>query len=306
MIAFDGGLMAAHLGAAQARLLVASIPRVIIAGSVAPTGQLQRTESGYRLTGRWPFGSGCQQADVFILGAMRFENGGPVIAANGMPEMMEVAVPAANVKILDTWRVAGLRGTGSHDFAIENLLVGEGFVQPMNFGEPVDKGVLFEFPMIASFAGAKAAVALGIARHAIDALKDLARSKIPTGTMSPLRERAAIQIDVARAEAIVQSARAFLHQAVDEVQQLVASGDAVPQRQLAMVRLAAVDAVQRCTAAVDLMYNAGGASAIYETSPLERCFRDAHVVTAHVVVQPAVYESTGRVLMDLPPGTMVW
>jgi indole-3-acetate monooxygenase len=306
MIAFDSGLMAAHLSAAKARLLVASIPHAIIAGSVAPTGQIQRADGGFRLTGRWPFGSGCQQADIFILGALLLEKGAPVIGANGIPEMMEVAVPAADVKILDTWRVAGLRGTGSHDFAIDNLFVADGFVQPMNFGAPVDKGALYEFPTIASFAVAKAAVALGIARHAIDALKDLARTKVPTGQMSPLRERPTVNVDVAHAEAIVHSARAFLHQTVDEVLQIVASGNAVAQSQLAMLRLAAVDAVQRCAKAVDLMYNAGGASAIYESSELERCFRDAHVATAHVVVQPAVYEAAGRVLMDLPPGTMVW
>ncbi len=160
--------------------------------------------------------------------------------------------------------------------------------------------------MIATFAVAKAAVALGIARHAIDALKELALTKIPTGQMSLLRDRPAMQIDVARAEAIVHSARAFLHQTVDEVSQIVATSSLLSQKQIALVRLAAVDAVHRCAQAVDLMYNAGGAAAIYESSPLERCFRDAHVVTAHVVVQPAVYEAAGRVLMDLPPGTMVW
>lgn len=306
MIAFDGGLMAAHLSAARARLLVASIPRAIIAGSVAPSGQMVPADGGYRLTGRWPFGSGCQQADVFILGAMRFEKGAPVIGADGIPAMMEVAVPAADVRILDTWRVAGLRGTGSHDFTIENLFVAEGFAQPMNLGAAVDKSLLYQFPIIASFAVAKAAVALGIARHAIDALKELALAKIPTGKMSLLRDQPAIQIDVARAEAIVRSARAFLRQTVDEVSQIVAASSAVAPQQIALVRLAAVDAVHRCAQAVDLMYNAGGAAAIYESSPLERCFRDAHVVTAHVVVQPGVYEAAGRVLMDLPPGTMVW
>jgi indole-3-acetate monooxygenase len=289
MIAFDSGLMAAHLSAARSRLLVASIPRAIIAGSVAPSGQIQRTDGGYRLTGRWPFGSGCQQADIFILGAMLLENGAPIIGANGIPEMMEVAVPAADVHILDTWHVAGLRGTGSHDFSIDNLFVAEGFAQPMNLGMSVDRGPLYDFPILGSFAVAKAAVALGNARHAIDTLQKLARSKIPTGHMTLLRERPALQIDVAHAEAIVRSARAFLYQAVDEVLHVVTAGIAVEQRQLAILRLAAVDAVQRSADAVDLMYNAGGASAIYATSPLERCFRDAHVVTAHVVVQPAVY-----------------
>ncbi len=306
MIAFDSGLMAGLLDAPGARELIASIPRAIIAGSIAPTGQMRRTEGGYRLAGRWPFGSGCHQADVFILGAMLFENDAPVIGASGAPVMMEVAVPAAEVQILDTWYVAGLRGTGSHDFTIKDLFVADGFAQPMDLGKAADSGPLFAFPLIGSFAVAKAAVALGIARHAIDALKDLARTKIPTGQMSSLRERPALQIDIARAEAIVRSARAFLHQTVDEVWQVVSAGNPLLPQQLAVLRLAAVDAVHRCAQAVDLMYNAGGATAIYESSALERCFRDAHVVTAHVVVQPSVYEAAGRVLLDLPAGTFVW
>ena len=75
MIAFDSGLMAAHLSAARSRQLVASIPRAIIAGSVAPTGQIQRSRRRLSSCGQWPFGSGCQQADIFILGAMLFEEG---------------------------------------------------------------------------------------------------------------------------------------------------------------------------------------------------------------------------------------
>ena len=306
MIAFDGGVLGGYFHAPQSRKLLASIARPIIAGSVSPSGRMQRTEEGYRLMGRWRFGSGCQQADVFILGAVLCDGEQPVIGKNGMPEMLQVAVPAADVDILDTWRVAGLRGTGSHDFTINDLLVPEGFVQPMKFDLPADRGPLYAFPMVASFAAVKGAVALGIARHAIDALKDLAQTKTPAGQMSLLRERPAIQIDVARAEAIVRSARAFLYQTVDEVWQGLATGNRVAQEQRALVRLAAVDAVQRAAQAVDLMYNAGGATAIYESSALERCFRDAHVVTAHLVVQPAVYELAGRVLLNLPPGNLVF
>jgi len=155
MIAFDTGLMAGYLHAPQSRELIASIPLPIIAGSVSPPGRMQRTEGGYRLTGRWRFGSGCQQADVFILAAVLFGGEEPIIGANGIPEMLEVAVPAADVDILDTWRVAGLRGTGSHDFTIHNLFVADGFARPLNFDVPFDRGPLYAFPMLASFAVAK-------------------------------------------------------------------------------------------------------------------------------------------------------
>jgi indole-3-acetate monooxygenase len=306
MIAFDTGLQAAYLHAPKARALIASIPRPIIAGTISPPGRLHPTAGGgYRLTGRWSFGSGCQQADVFILGAMLCEGDKPVVNADGSPQMREVVVRAADVEILDTWHVAGMRGTGSHDFSINDLFVADGFAEPMNFGGPADPGPLYAFPIIASLGVVKGAVALGIARHAIEALKDLAQVKV-TGPGSLLRDRPALQTDVARAEAHVRGARAFLHQTVDEAWQRLTSGKSLEPQQLALLRLAAVDTVHRARDAVDLMFNAANATAIYESSPLERCFRDAHIVSAHVVVQPAVYEAAGRVLLNLPPGTPVW
>lgn len=78
------------------------------------------------------------------------------------------------------------------------------------------------------------------------------------------------------------------------------------QQLRALIRLAATDSVHRCAQAVDLMYNAAAASAIHESCALERCFRDAHVVTAHVVVQAAMYEAVGRVRFDLQPDTAAW
>lgn len=135
---------------------------------------------------------------------------------------------------------------------------------------------------------------------------ELAHAKTPTAQTGLLRARPAIQADVARAEAIVRSSRAFLHETIAEVWDALQSGKKVTEEQRAYGRIAAVDGVTRAAQAVDLMYNAAGASAIYETSPLERCFRDAHVVTAHVVVQPAMYEVSGRVLFGLPAASPVW
>jgi alkylation response protein AidB-like acyl-CoA dehydrogenase len=306
MIAFDAGLWAGHLGAPQTRAMIASIERPIIAASVNPPGRIHRSGEGYRLTGRWRFGSGCQQADVFLLPALLHEGDKPVIDPAGMPAMVVAAAKSADVSIVDTWRVVGLRGTGSHDFTVNDLAVAGGLVEPINFTEPVERGTLYAFPMFMSFAAAKAAVAIGIARRAVEYLMELAQAKTPMGQTSLLRDRPAIQADVARAEAIVRSARAFLHETIAEVWDALESGKKVTEEQRAHVRIAAVDGVTRAAHAVDLMYNAAGASAIYETSPLERCFRDAHVVTAHIVVQPAMYEVSGRVLLGLPAASPVW
>jgi alkylation response protein AidB-like acyl-CoA dehydrogenase len=160
--------------------------------------------------------------------------------------------------------------------------------------------------VIPAFGIVKAAVALGIARHAVEALKELALAKTATGQTSLLRERPAVQADLARAEACVRSARALMGEVVADVWYSVVNGGRPSIEQRAWLRLAGVDGVQRAIEAVDLMYNAAGATAIYESSPLERCFRDVHVVPAHIVVQPAVYEVAGRVFLNLPPGTMLF
>ena len=303
MIAFDTGLLAGFLSAPAARALLSSISLPVVAGSIQPPGRLQRTAGGYRLSGRWRFGSGCQQADVVVVSAILYDGETPVVGANGTPELRQITLRAADVEIVDTWHVTGLRGTGSHDFKAEHLLVGEGFVAPFNFDVPMERGPLYAFPLVGNLAVAKTAVALGIARHAITSLIELAQAKTATHHTSLLRERSAVQSDLARAEACVRSASCFMYATVDEVWTSVVAGNPATTEQRAMLRLAAVDGVQRCVEAVDLMYNAAGATAIFESSPLERCFRDVHVVPAHFVVQPSVYEVAGRVFLNLPPGT---
>jgi indole-3-acetate monooxygenase len=304
MIAFDTGFMAGFLHEPQARALIASIRQPILAGSVSPPGRLVRTAGGYRLTGRWRFGSGCQQADLFVVGAVLDEDGARATGANAMQDLSWVTVPAAKVTIADTWHVAGLRGTGSNDFTVEDLFVAEGFVEPVHLDAAAESGPLYALGVIPAFGIVKAAVALGIARHAIEALKELALAKTASGQTSLLRERPAVQTDLARAEACVRSARALVDEVVADVWHTVVNGGRPSIEQRAWLRLAGVDGVQRAIEAVDLMYNAAGATAIYESSPLERCFRDVHVVPAHIVVQPNVYEVAGRVFLDLPPGTL--
>jgi alkylation response protein AidB-like acyl-CoA dehydrogenase len=307
MIAFDTGMLAGYLHGAQARELIASISGPVVANSVFPPGRLYRTTGGYHLSGRWRFGSGCQQADVFIVGATFCDDSAPVTGKSGILEMLQVAVlPAADVTILDTWHVSGMRGTGSHDYAVDNIFVPEGLVEPLRIAEPYEPSPLYAFGIFPTFGVVKAAVALGIARHAIEAFKDLAMAKTPAGQTTLLRERAAVQADLARAEACVGSARAFLHETVGEIWQSVVEGNPPSTEQRAWLRLTGVDGVQRAIEAVDLMYNAAAASAIFESCPLERCFRDVHVIPAHIVVQPNVYEAVGRVFLNLPPGNVAF
>jgi indole-3-acetate monooxygenase len=198
--------------------------------------------------------------------------------------------------------VSGLRGTGSHDFTVTDRFVPAeytiGLLEP-----PLHPGDLYRFPLFGMLALAVAAAITGMARGAIDALVALATTKVPTGSRRVLRERVYAQLQVAQAEALLRSARAFVYDAVDEVWSAILAGDPVSLEQRARLRLAACHAATSGAQVVDLMYNTGGASSIYDGSPLQRFFRDAHAATQHTMVSPAWLETAGRLFLGLESET---
>jgi indole-3-acetate monooxygenase len=130
----------------------------------------------------------------------------------------------------------------------------------------------------------------------------MAAAKTPEGSSLPLRDRPTVQADVGRAEALLGSARSFLLATAGELWDEVASGAAPSARRRAVVRLACTQAAQASAQAVDLMYNAGGGTSLYETCRLERCFRDVHACTQHIATSTNSYELGGRVILGLDSG----
>ena len=166
-----------------------------------------------------------------------------------------------------------------------------------------EAGPLYRLPLFGVLAIGIASVSLGIARRAVDELLLLAGAKTPTGSRRRLAERATVQADVARAEAGLRSARAFLFEAMaDAWADAVAGNDISTDRRTAL-RLAATHATRTSADVVTAMYEAGGGTSIYADQPLQRCFRDAHVATQHAMVGPATFELTGRLLLGLETDT---
>jgi len=222
---------------------------------------------------------------------------------SGAPDARLMLFPAGEARIIDTWTVAGLRGTGSHDIAVEDLFV----PHERSFSLVTDPSLharpLYAFPMFGLLALGIAAVTLGIARGAIDDLVELAGAKTPTYSRRLLGERATVQADVARAEAVLGSARALVFETIDEAWARAQSDGAIDVRARARLRLAAAHAATAAARAVDLMYDAGGGTVVYASSPLQRRFRDVHVATQHVLVAPATLELVGRILLGLESDT---
>jgi alkylation response protein AidB-like acyl-CoA dehydrogenase len=164
-------------------------------------------------------------------------------------------------------------------------------------------GALYRFPLFGLLALGVAAVALGIGRAAITELTALATAKTPTGSRRVLAERGAAQSGIAEAEALLRSSRAFLLETVDAAWRKADAGEKVLVDDRAMLRLAATHTTLSCARAVDICYNLGGASSIYSKSVLQRCFRDIHTVTQHVMVNQPTLEVAGRIFLGQPTDT---
>jgi alkylation response protein AidB-like acyl-CoA dehydrogenase len=265
----------------------------VLAGTAVPTGRAEVVPGGYRVTGRWSFGSGIGHSD-WLLGVCQ------VPAGDAPPDLRLMIFPKGEAEVLDTWHVSGLRGTGSHDFRVENLFVPGTHTLAWVPSAPTQPGRLYSLPFITVFSTSIAGVPLGIARAAIDAFMDLAESKTSAGSTQVLRDKAAVQAEIGRAEVVLRSARAFLFEAVDA---LWDAGEGVSLRDRALVRLALANVGTAATQVADMMFRAGGSASLYEGCRLARCWRDAHAATQHFSLSAASYETGGRVMLGMDPGT---
>jgi indole-3-acetate monooxygenase len=196
--------------------------------------------------------------------------------------------------VQDTWDSSGLRGTASHDFTVSDFRADPRYTVDMQAATLHSDAPISRLPLFVLFSAGIASVMLGIADRALEELAQLADVKRPAGSSKTLNQSAVAQVDRARAEALVRSARSYLREIVGRAWELTVSGERVPQEVRLQARLAASHAGEQAAAAVDLCYKAGGGSAVYATSPLQRCFRDVHTAAAHVMVSPRTYEMVGR------------
>jgi alkylation response protein AidB-like acyl-CoA dehydrogenase len=296
------GMVGAYIPEEAAREIYGS-PTSVVGGVFAPRGRAIAEGDGYRITGRWPFSSGVDHCDWLLGGCIAERDGEVELLESGRPDIRLCLFPAGDAEVIDTWSVSGLRATGSHDIAASELLVPATRTASVISQKPVAEGPLYEFPVFGLLALTIAGVALGIGRAAIDDLIELAGGKTPTLSARTLAERATAQSQIAQAEAGLRAARSYLYEAVAAAWESASDGGPVSIDERSALRLAATHATSASAAAVDAAYALGGGTSIYETSPLQRRFRDVHAATQHMLVGPATWELTGRILLGLPTDT---
>jgi alkylation response protein AidB-like acyl-CoA dehydrogenase len=270
-------------------------PEKVAAGVWAPRGIARRVDGGYRVSGRWAFCSGITHSD-YLFGGCMVEGAGKGAAP------LALGMPTSELEIVDTWHTSGLRGTGSHDAVADDVFVPDRRSLCL-LDPPNSDAALYRFPIFALLALSIAAAALGNARGTIDDLSVLAAGKVAQGSSRTLAERSATWSVVAQAEASLRAARAFYYQAIDEAWTAAQGSDPVSVELRTALRLAATHAVRTAADVARDMYDLGGGSAIYDGSPLQRRFRDAHTATAHFQVNAATWELTGRLLLGQATNT---
>ncbi|MCA6119670.1 acyl-CoA dehydrogenase family protein [Bradyrhizobium sp. WSM 1738] len=268
-----------------------------IVSATGAIGTAEPTEGGYRVSGRWPFGSGAHHAT-------RFMGLAGVKTAEGRDEPPICCYfVKSDVQLHDTWFVSGLRGTGSCDFEVRDTFVPIDYTHPLIDFKPTQPALLYRLPGLSAFAWTVSVVPLGIARGAIDAFIDLAGKKARQGSSVLMRDRELVQGMLGRADTTLRAARAYL---VDAMAELMVATDVGGHRLLlarALFRAACSNAAETAIRIVDAIAAEAGTAAIFETSTLERSVRDVHAAAKHVAMNANNYTVAGRLMLGLEPGT---
>ena len=255
-------------------------------GVFAPNARGTRDSDGFGVTGRWQWGSGTQHCDWVVGGAM---------CDDGTQRVC--FFPAVDIEFHDTWHSVGLRGTGSLDFSVTNVRVLDAFTVRAGAANAYVDEPIARFPNFTLLALGIAATAIGVARRALDELIVVAGSKTPQFSSRTLANSGFAQTEFAKAEARWRSARVYLREEVAAAWDAAVAGDPVSVDARVGMRLAAAHAVSSSVAVADAAFTLAGGTAVYETSVLGRCLRDAHVMTQHIMVAPKLNETLGKHLL---------
>jgi len=290
----------AQFGPEVRRQIFFSDPIGISAGSANPRGRAVAVPGGYRVTGHWFFASGCMHSSALHGACKVFDGDKPRLRPNGDQEIrMAYFYPKSIARIIDTWDVSGLRGTGSHDIEVNDL-----FVPDERTFSALDLRSRVTGPMNRmhgfDLAGCGfCCVGLGVARAAIDEFVELAQTKIPRSSSELLRDRQIVQARIGEAEAVLRSGRSLLFDIVGDMWETALAKQPITEKQRADLRLAMTHAAQSAGRATHMVCEAAGTTSIFTKSPLERFARDAEVVTRHNQLQYVNYEAVGRTVLGL-------
>ena len=292
------GTFAARMAPDVARKIWIETPRAVCSNTPAPTAKAIAVPGGYRVTGNQPFSTGCRHASWVAPHATVIENG-EVRLRDGKPDTRYLLVPVAQAELLDTWHTRGMRGTGTHNFVVNDVFVPEERTVFPRGTPAITGGARYRIPHTLGFAGGDAAVALGLARSCLEAFYEHAGKNTQRYAKGMVRDEPIVQYTVGQAEAWLRSGRAFLMEAVRDMWDEASAGTVTMERRAAL-RVATTHAIRLAAQVVEAVYTLSGAAAIFDGRLIQRHFLDMHVITQHVQGRLGNYELVGQVWLGLP------
>ena len=282
---------------------VVSDPRRPVAGGWFPPGRADLVEGGYRVTGQWAFVSTCHYAQYLTGMSIVHDNGAPQLGPDGNPTMVITFVPSEEARIVDNWDTLGMRGTGSHDIAIEDVFVPDRrswrmAPLPARGRTGPFAGPLYELSPWLPI-GTLGPVGIGIGQAAIDELVTLATQKVPSYLTTTLRDKEVAQVNVAKAQARIGAARCYLHEAMGTVWDAAVEGRRPTLDEGVQLQLAVSNAMETGSKVVNIVHDTVGTSGIRSSHRFQQLHRDARTISQHTFGSLARYESCGKVLFGL-------
>jgi len=301
MIGVESGYFASYIDESAARELYPDLD-MITAGFQGPVGALEVCDGGYRLSGRWPFGSGINHADVIVGGARVLQGGQPRMAPSGRPEFRVAMLPAQSWQVLDTWDPVELAGNGSHDYVINDAFVPESYT--FIPGQRRRPEPLYAWYGMSVACGV--GVALGVAAEAFVNAREALDHKTSRATMRAATEEPAALAGLARAASMIGASRSFVFGTLGELSATIAAGQELSFDQRARWAGCVVHAGTMCRDAVQLLVDTVGAGALQRSSPLQRHLNDLNMIAQHGLSQKRVWEWSGGLYFRRPPPVPVY
>ncbi|APG10396.1 acyl-CoA dehydrogenase [Bradyrhizobium japonicum] len=279
-------------------------PDALIASSfIFPAGRATRVEGGYRLHGSWPFSSGVASCEWNMLASVVYSDD----EADGI-EYRIFLLPKVDYKVLDTWNVTGLRGTGSCDVEVRDAFVADYMTVAVGDlaggptpGSKVNPNPLYALPVFSLFPYVLSGVALGNAQACLDDYAEVARHRISTYNRAKLSDFQSTQIKIAEASAKIDAARLIMRSACVNAMEDARRGRIPDMATKTRYRRDGAFSVNLCTDAVSMLFAASGARGLFTTGVLQRQFRDAHAINSHLAFNfDAAGTNYGRVALGLP------
>lgn len=276
--------------------LYADGPDIVFAGGIFPPQPAEVVEGGFQVRGRWKYSSGCMGATVIGVGiAPKDPKDGD---KPGLPRL--AVMPAHKARIEQTWDTVGLLGTGSHDVLVEDVVVPEAWTF-VRGGAPSLSEPMFRYPSLSFATQVLSVVGLGVARAALDELRDMATGRTSVTGAPVIADRPLAQVEIAKAEAALLSARAFFYDSIEDAWQHAVAGEEIPQEKVNLLRLSSTHAVRVSAEVTRSMQMLSGMTGIYNTSPLARFVNDSQVVTQHAFMGDVTYQNAGAIFFGKAP-----